>query len=70
MRKFSNFSKKVAALALAGLMSLIPVTSVQAANAGNAIAKGIDVSKHNGAVNWNSVASSGISFAFIKVGSS
>ena len=70
MRKFRNFSKKVAALVLAGVMSLIPVTSAQAANAGNAIAKGIDVSKHNGAVNWGSVASSGISFAFIKVGSS
>ncbi|MCM1253601.1 MAG: hypothetical protein NC321_12320 [Clostridium sp.] len=69
MRKFNRFSKRVAALALAGIMSLIPVNHVQAANAGNAIAKGIDVSKHNGAVNWGSVASSGISFAFIKAGS-
>ncbi|MCR5503068.1 MAG: hypothetical protein K6F53_08665 [Lachnospiraceae bacterium] len=33
------------------------------------IAKGIDVSKHQGAINWAQVKNSGVSFAFIKVGS-
>ena len=64
-----KFWKKALALALAGIMAMAPVNYAQAANAGNAIAKGIDVSKHNGAIDWNSVASSGISFAFIKAGS-
>ena len=64
-----KFWKKTLALALAGIMAMAPVNYAQAANTGNAIAKGIDVSKHNGAVDWNSVAASGISFAFIKAGS-
>lgn len=64
-----KFWKKTLALALAGIMTLTPVSYAQAANAGHAIAKGIDVSKHNGAVDWNSVAASGVSFAFIKAGS-
>lgn len=61
--------KKFAALALAGIMALTPTNYAYAANAGNAIAKGIDVSKHNGAIDWGSVAAAGYSFAFIKVGS-
>lgn len=61
--------KKLAALTLAGIMAMTPMNYSYAANAGNAIAKGIDVSKHNGAIDWNSVAASGYSFAFIKVGS-
>ncbi len=35
----------------------------------NAAYLGIDVSKHNGSINWNAVKSSGVSYAFIKVGS-
>lgn len=42
---------------------------VLAVNAGGAIAQGVDVSKHNGAINWGQVAASGMKFAFIKVGS-
>lgn len=61
--------KKLAALVLAGIMALTPTNYAYAANAGNAIAKGIDVSKHNGAINWGSVAAAGYSFAFIKIGS-
>lgn len=61
--------KRLTALALAGILALVPANHAYAANAGNAIAKGIDVSKHNGAVDWGSVAASGYSFAFIKVGS-
>ncbi len=69
MRKFGKIGKSVLAMTLALSMSFLPASHVHAANTGNAIAKGIDVSKHNGAVNWGSVASSGISFAFIKAGS-
>lgn len=69
MRKFGILGKKVISLMLVGVLAMTPVSHVRAANAGNAIAKGIDVSKHNGAINWGSVASSGISFAFIKAGS-
>lgn len=64
-----NILKKFAALTLAGIMAMTPMDYSYAANAGNAIAKGIDVSKHNGAIDWGSVAASGYSFAFIKVGS-
>lgn len=65
----NKWGKKVIAFVLAGMMAFAPVNYVQAAGAGNAIAKGIDVSKHNGAIDWSSVPSSGISFAFIKAGS-
>ena len=69
MRKLTTINKKITALLLAGVMALLPASQVHAANAGNSIAKGIDVSKHNGAINWGNVAASGISFAFIKAGS-
>lgn len=65
----NKWGKKVIAFVLAGLVAFAPVNYAQAAGAGNAIAKGIDVSKHNGAIDWSSVPSSGISFAFIKAGS-
>ena len=45
-----------------------PLT-VQAVNASGARAQGVDVSKYNGAVNWNQAAAAGMKFAFIKVGS-
>lgn len=35
-----------------------------------AIAKGIDVSKYQGGINWSAVAASGIRFTFVKIGSS
>lgn len=40
-----------------------------AVGADTAIAQGVDVSMHNGAVDWGKVASDGMKFAFIKAGS-
>ena len=56
-------------LTVAMLGIILPAQPVQAVTANGAIARGIDVSKHNGAVNWGQVAASGIKFTFIKVGS-
>ncbi len=62
--------QKTCALFLAViLLGLAPAGSAQAVSASGAIARGIDVSKHNGAVNWSQVAASGINFTFIKAGS-
>jgi GH25 family lysozyme M1 (1,4-beta-N-acetylmuramidase) len=71
MRKeqMKNCRKIVAALMFAVTLAVLPTTHVEAANAGNAIAKGIDVSKHNLAIDWSQVPSSGVTFAFIKAGS-
>lgn len=59
---------------LAVFMAAVTVWSLQsvetfAVTANGAIAQGVDVSKHNGAVNWGQVAASGMKFTFIKVGS-
>lgn len=62
-KKFSRFLKTVSALALAAAVSLSSTVPV------NAAALGIDVSKYQGAINWGAVPSSGVSYAFIKVGS-
>jgi GH25 family lysozyme M1 (1,4-beta-N-acetylmuramidase) len=71
MRKeqMKNCRKKLAALMLAVTLAVLPTGHAEAANAGNAIAKGIDVSKHNLTIDWSQVASSGVTFAFIKAGS-
>ena len=61
--------KKVTALCLAGVLALMPSWRVHAVGAGSSIAKGIDVSKHNLAIDWGQVPSSGVSFVFIKAGS-
>ncbi len=66
MKKFktSKLFKSVMALVLAFSMFFsVPVT----ANAAGA--QGVDVSKYQGAINWAAVAQSGISYAYIKVGS-
>ena len=66
MRKFkaSKVFKSLAALMLAVVMTLsTPIT----ANAAGA--QGIDVSKYQGAINWAAVAQSGVTYTFIKVGS-
>ena len=62
-KKFSRFFKTVSALALAAAVSFSSTASV------NAAALGIDVSKYQGAINWGAVPSSGVSYTFIKVGS-
>ena len=70
IRKCRAILKKVCAAVLAiAMLGMMPVSEVRAVNANGAIARGIDVSKHNGAVNWSQVAASGIKFTFIKVGS-
>lgn len=62
--------KKVCATVLAvAMLGMLPAGEVKAVNQNGSIARGIDVSKHNGAVNWSQVAASGIQFAFIKAGS-
>lgn len=61
MRKFSL--KSLLALLLA------TVTFLSSGISADAAMLGIDVSKHNGGINWGAVASSGVSYAFIKVGS-
>lgn len=69
MITLKRFAKPCFALFLACIFSLMPVISPLAVNATGAIATGVDVSKHNGAINWGAAAASGVSFAFIKVGS-
>lgn len=64
-----NWKKIVAAAAAVCMLSVLPGNTVQAVGAGSAIAKGIDVSKHNLAIDWSQVPGSGISFAFVKAGS-
>lgn len=66
---FKRWMKKVAALCLAGTLTLIPSQHAHAVGAGSSIARGIDVSKHNLAIDWSKVPSSGVSFVFIKAGS-
>lgn len=61
--------KKIAALCMAGMMLFMPAVKVQAVGAGSSIARGIDVSKHNLAIDWSKVPSSGVSFVFVKAGS-
>ncbi len=62
--------RKAAALLLAGCLLVgSGFSSLAAVGAGSAIAKGVDVSKYQGLIDWNRVAASGISFAFIKLGS-
>ena len=62
--KATKFFKSVAALMLAVCMTLSVSVTAKAAGA-----QGIDVSKYQGAINWGAVAQSGVSYAFIKVGS-
>lgn len=69
-KRIQNIAKRMAALILAvSLCGICPVQQVTAATASGAISQGVDVSKHNGTVNWGQVAASGMKFAFIKVGS-
>lgn len=68
-RKLYGKAKRIAALCMAGMMLFTPAMQVQAVGAGSSIARGIDVSKHNLAIDWSKVPSSGVSFVFIKAGS-
>ena len=69
-RLYQICKKGMALLMTAAILAMLPNASVSAAvTANGAIAQGVDVSKHNGAVNWNQVAAAGMKFTFIKVGS-
>lgn len=70
MKTGKKLLTRIMALAMAVvILGMVPSGEAMALNASGAIARGIDVSKHNGSVNWGQVAASGITFAFIKVGS-
>lgn len=59
-----------AALIAVTMLATAPVVETKAAvSPAQAIGKGIDVSKYQGAIDWNSVAAQGYSFAFVKIGS-
>lgn len=62
-KKSHCFLKTFFALALAAVLSLSSSVPAEAA------ALGIDVSKYQGGINWGAVPSSGVSYTFIKVGS-
>lgn len=67
--KKTNIIVKLAATVLATAIAAFTIGSdAYAVTASGAIATGIDVSKYNGNINWNQVAGSGVSFAFIRVG--
>ncbi|QFJ54419.1 GH25 family lysozyme [Pseudobutyrivibrio xylanivorans] len=60
----SRILKSVTAIALATAMTFsMPISAVAAG------IQGVDVSKYQGAINWAAVAQSGMSYAFIKAGS-
>lgn len=61
--------KGVTALCMTAVLLLAPVQQAHAVGAGSSIARGIDVSKHNLAIDWSQVPSAGVSFAFVKAGS-
>ena len=69
LHKLQKSGKKVFTLCLAGALALTPGLQAEAIGAGSSIARGIDVSKHNLAIDWSQVPSSGVSFVFVKAGS-
>ena len=71
MIRFRRLIKGMTALATAMIVAMTPLTGVQAAvTPEQAIAVGIDVSKYQGLIDWAQVKASGVSFAFVKIGSS
>lgn len=68
--KFKAMIKKLTAMVLAiSMLTLMPGVESNAITSSGNIAKGIDVSKYQGAIDWGAVARSGVKFAFIRVGS-
>lgn len=66
-KRVSRFLKTVFSLALAAALSLSSAIPAEAANGAPML--GIDVSKYQGAINWAAVPTAGVSYTFIKVGS-
>ena len=69
LHKLQKGGKRLLTLCLAGALALAPGLQAEAIGAGSSIARGIDVSKHNLAIDWSQVPSSGVSFVFVKAGS-
>lgn len=69
LHKAQKGGKRVLALCLAGALIFVPGIQAEAIGAGSSIARGIDVSKHNLGIDWSQVPSSGVSFVFVKAGS-
>lgn len=61
----NKFTRIICALLAACMLCCVPAFPSEAA----VVENGIDVSKYQGAIDWQAVAQSGVSFAFIKVGS-
>lgn len=62
-KKLFRLTKTVFSFILAAALSL------SSASVANAASLGIDVSKYQGAINWGAVPTSGVTYTFIKVGS-
>ena len=69
LHKLQKGGKRLLTLCLAGALALAPGLQADAIGAGSSIARGIDVSKHNLGIDWSQVPSSGVSFVFVKAGS-
>ena len=70
MKKALRLFKKTLALMLAvTVVAAIPGQTAHArVTSAGSIAKGIDVSRYQGMINWSQVAASGVKFAFIRIG--
>lgn len=67
---FQKLAKGYLMFGAAVMLSMCTVLSAHGAvGPGSAIATGVDVSKYNGAVNWQAAAASGVQFVFVKAGS-
>lgn len=69
LHKLQKSGRGLLTLCLAGAIALAPGMQAEAVGAGSSIARGIDVSKHNLGIDWSQVPSSGVSFVFVKAGS-
>ena len=69
LHKLQKSGKRILTVCLAGALALGPGMQAEAIGAGSSIARGIDVSKHNLGIDWSQVPSSGVSFVFVKAGS-
>ena len=69
LHRLNKGIRQVTALCVAAALTFAPSLKVEAIGAGSSIARGIDVSKHNLSIDWSQVPSSGVSFVFVKAGS-
>ncbi|MCR4989452.1 MAG: hypothetical protein K6A38_01120 [Lachnospiraceae bacterium] len=65
----ATLKKTIAVVLSLSLMYLTTGVDSNAVTSSGSIARGIDVSKYQGVIDWSAVAKSGIKFAFIRVGS-